>query len=100
VSYARFGGDSDVYVYTATGGIECCFCSLIPRHWVDDPKSVIGGFLKPEDPNAIDTFPSNVAMIEHLERHRAAGHMVPEDVFERLRDPKDVAENEAIWAKP
>lgn len=76
MSYARFGDDSDVYVYVSDRGLECCWCTL-------QPKS--------------ETFRSNAAMIVHLEEHQASGHVVPERVFVRLRDPKDVARNEAIW---
>jgi len=80
MSYARFGCDgSDVYVFTSTAGLECCGCAL-------------------EDATAVPVFESNVAMIAHLERHVAAGHVVPDNCLERLRDPKDAAENERIWA--
>ena len=99
MSYARFGSDgSDVYVYASSRGIECCGCCLIPRHWVDDPASPIGGYLRKDDPTQTETYSSNAAAIAHMEAHRAAGHVVPEQVFERLRDPDDVAQNEAMWA--
>lgn len=76
MSYTRFGGDSDVYVFTSGAGIECCGCILRAPH----------------------VFQSNAEMLVHLERHRAAGHAVPEDAMEQLRDPEDAAENERIWA--
>jgi hypothetical protein len=58
--------------------LECCACSLD-----DDPF-----------PN----FPSNDEMIAHLERHIAAGHLVPDYCLRRLRDPRDAAENAAYRA--
>lgn len=101
MSYARFGSDgSDVYVFTSSHWIECCGCILQERVWVDEPdRPIFKGYLKAVGEIVPYKFTSNAAMIEHLERHRAKGHTVPEDVFVRLRDPKDEAENLAIWAK-
>jgi hypothetical protein len=98
VSYARWF-EGDVYVFTSKQGIECCFCSFVPRHWVEDPERPLNGYVEQDDPDDTETYHSNAEMIAHLERHRAAGDVVPEDAFERLRDPADAAENEAIWAE-
>ena len=99
MSYCRFS-EADVYVYTSSEGIECCFCSLVPRHWVDVPdRPIFGGYYAQDNPGDTETYATNDAMIAHLERHRAAGHYVPDDVFARLRDPEDAAENEAIWGE-
>ena len=100
MSYARFGWDgSDVYVFTSSRGIECCMCVLQEREWRDDPGAVFGGYLHDVGEKVEDTFRSNAGMIAHLDLHRAAGHHVPDDVYVRLRDPEDEAENLAIWVK-
>ena len=98
MSYCRFS-EGDVYVFTSSIGLECCGCSLIPRHWVERPGSFLGGYLAQDNPDDTEVYDSNEAMIAHLERHQAAGHDVPEDAFRRLRDPEDAAENQRIWAK-
>jgi len=75
MSYARCAPDSDVYVYASTrGGIECERCRLI------------------QSANALANGPRNNAvmvdedeMIAHLEKHRNAGHKVPESAFTALR---------------
>jgi hypothetical protein len=100
VSYARFGSDgSDVYVFTSSAGLECCGCILQRREWEDDSGSPFGGYLRAVGDIVPYVFDSNAGMIAHLELHRAAGHHVPEYVFDRLRDPEDEAENRAIWAE-
>ena len=77
MSYCRFGWDgSNVYVFVSRRGIECCGCLL------GQPDLV--------------TRSAN-EMIEHLEAHRAAGHTVPQYAMDRLADPEDQRENEAIW---
>jgi len=100
VSYARFGSDgSDVYVFTSSTGLECCGCILQKREWIDDPtRPILHGYLRAVGEIVPHVFDSNAGMIAHLELHTAAGHDVPEDAMERLRDPEDAAENERIWA--
>lgn len=99
MSYCRFS-EADVYVYTSDLGIECCFCPLQQREWVDEPSHpIFGGYYRDVGEKIEDTFRTNAGMIEHLELHRAAGHYVPDDVFGRLRDPEDEAANLRIWAK-
>jgi hypothetical protein len=65
MAYCRFGRDSDVYVFEMEGGIECCRCRIA------------GG-----------TFEAGGAaeMIEHLLKHRAAGHAVPDEALRELRE--------------
>ena len=68
MSYARFGPDSDVYVYasgsvTGDDRIVCCACHLIG-----------GGYST--------LWP--MAMVEHLRSHVAAGHRVPADAIAAL----------------
>jgi hypothetical protein len=65
MSYCRFGRDSDVYVYEAENGIECCGCRLLDV--------------------AFFTAAGPGEMLEHLMAHRAAGHAVPESALEELR---------------
>ena len=67
MSYARFGPDSDVYVFAdIDGGYRCCFCA----------------FSRSGPSFRCDTA---AEMIEHLREHRAAGHTVPEDAIEELQ---------------
>jgi hypothetical protein len=77
MAYARFGWrDSDVYVFcNVSGYLDCCACSF-------DEES---------------RFTSTDAMIEHLRRHIAAGHTVPEDTFVGLEEDRE--DNEAYFAE-
>lgn len=100
MSYARFGDNSDVYVFTSRSGLECCACIFQKREWVDDPdRPLFGGYLKPVGRIVRTTFKSNTAMINHLLRHRKAGHEVPEYALDRLRDPQDALDNQRLWKK-
>jgi len=100
MSYARFGKGSDVYVFTSSHAMECCGCLLQRAVWVDDPGyKFFGGYLKPVGRKVRTTFKSNEAMINHLLRHRRAGHLVPEHAFDRLRDPEDAKRNRSVWRK-
>lgn len=99
MSYARFGHDSDVYVFTSRYGLECCGCLLQEREWVEDPRALFKGYLKPVGDVIQTTFDSNEAMVEHLEKHILKGQLVPEYCLERLKEPEDAEENLAIWAK-
>lgn len=70
MSYARWGPDSDVYVYQTTpeGGRTvwlCCSCSLL-----DIEHSFTAG--------------TRAEMIAHLQDHELRGHKVPSDARERL----------------
>lgn len=68
MSYARFGDDSDVYVFIdgETLRLECCACLLRER---------LGHF----------QCRTRVQMLAHLEKHRAKGHKVPRSATMRLR---------------
>lgn len=73
MSYCRFG-EGDVYVFPSSldrdnGLIDCCACILQKT-----PDQVFGDnvVLPPAE------------MIEHLKAHRAAGHNVPDFVFEAI----------------
>lgn len=73
MSYARFGeNDSDVYVYLdSRGALTCCGC------WLSDRSQ--DGF-------------SLEGMLVHLDAHRAAGHTVNDDTYQRLRaDETEIA---------
>lgn len=64
MAYARFS-DCDVYVFLSVSGhLECCMCSLGPDLLA----------------------PNTAEMLAHLQRHREAGHDVPDEVFEELRE--------------
>lgn len=75
MSYARFGPDSDIYVYLHVDGyLHCCAC-LLP----DDSR---------------DSFTCNTTddMITHLRDHATAGHRIPDHTrpaLERDRDEND-----------
>ncbi len=76
MSYARFSADSDVSVYaSAAGGIECARCRFIADAQ-EPPRS--NAVMVDEDETIV-----------HLEKHRGAGHRVPNDAFERLRADRD-----------
>ena len=67
MAVCRLGPDSDAHVYyNRAGGIDCCGCALSNG----------------------DTFnaPDEVVMISHLKEHKAAGHKVPAEAFERLEN--------------
>jgi hypothetical protein len=73
MSYCRFL-EADVYVFMhVSGHLECCACFMSEDAW--------------------DSFEahSTQEMIDHLNKHKAAGHDVPERVFKELWD--DDAEN-------
>ena len=72
MSYARFGPDSDVYVYSSECGYVCSWCTLQTE----------------PDPEYDDHFVTKSAseMIQHLEQHRAAGHKVPDYTIKELQE--------------
>lgn len=67
MAYIRFGTEgSEVYVFPHVGGwYECCGCGMNPGSFRCDTVA---------------------EMIGHLEEHRAAGYVVPEGAFQRLRE--------------
>jgi hypothetical protein len=75
VSYCRFG-DSDAYIFEHVGGFwQCCACWLEVEDGDDGEE-----FWKSAD------FATKEELLEHIDKHRKAGHYIPEDVDERLRD--------------
>ena len=68
MAICRFGDGSDVY-YSTQGGIECCRCSLVS--------------------DSLFRAASEQEMIAHLEKHKAAGDLVPAEAFEELANPPD-----------
>ena len=86
MSYARFGaGGSDVYVFFSVhGGLECCGCILQERETVDDPDAFFGFYLKPVGEIIESTFTTTKDMLDHLQRHRDAGHTVLDETIEAL----------------
>lgn len=64
MAYARFGGDSDVYVFFNNAGYyECCGCRLGGWPMLDTPGE----------------------MLAHLSEHQRAGHKVPAEAIEALK---------------
>lgn len=69
MSYARFGYDSDVYVFgLSDGGFECCGCRLS------------------EATLASQRFDDRQDLLLHLQDHKAAGHKVPPYAITRLQE--------------
>jgi hypothetical protein len=95
MSYCRFS-EGDVYMYHHVGGfVECCSCSLADL--VDGSTAFfdqLSGADKKPDYEGPTTFKmhgnTNLSSyreaLEHLQKHRDAGHSVPEDAFDRLRE--------------
>jgi len=101
MSYARFGDDSDIYVYPHVGGgFECCACrlaeltpSIFTEGYEDHP--LFGNVEPCENCHGVGCdhcmMPDNTRlntrseMIMHIEDHIKAGHKVPEYAIERLR---------------
>jgi hypothetical protein len=98
MSYCRNNGtDSDVYVFAGRLGIECCGCLFTP---VGDARSqpglpeaagrlyfMAGQGLDVSADFYLEPFPAfeePADMIEHLMRHREAGHKVPQRAIDRL----------------
>jgi hypothetical protein len=95
VSYVRVGDDSSIYLIGTTYDndlhvIECCGCLFTP--WTDEePQDVIDngpdwarGLKWYAEP--FPAFTTRAAAISHLDKHRAAGHKVPDYVYERIRE--------------
>lgn len=89
MSYARFrAGESDVYVFENSGGyLECCGC-------------ILNRPLRELDP-MVETVRE---MVDHLQAHREAGHLVPEGLTDALLHDADWLEPEmakmrAEWSK-
>ena len=73
MSYARFGGESDVYVYEHFAGfIQCCGCSMVD----------------PEDDEIFAFFEAKTAreMLSHLDSHRGRGDAVPNYCYDRIKE--------------
>ena len=66
MAYARFGRSSDIYVYQEEGTLVCLNCQLGPEF---EARTL-----------------TRSAMILHLEAHLKAGHKVPADAFDELRN--------------
>jgi len=69
MAYCRFGPDSDVYLYmSADGCFCCCGCGLI-------------------GPGLKHNFVASThrEILDHLEQHLAAGHNVPAEAIEELK---------------
>lgn len=65
MSYCRFSGESDVYLYASVGRLVCCSCLLNTNDdsWLYSPREAL----------------------EHLKTHRKAGHKVPKWALDRLK---------------
>lgn len=73
MSYARFSGHSDVYIFEHVSGyIQCCGCRLA----------------KPEDEEiyGFANFKTAKEALQHLDIHVLEGDKVPTDTFRRIRE--------------
>lgn len=75
MSYARFGQDSDVYVYARTA-VRASF-EYVCAH-------------PPPDGEHVRATP--VEMLEHLKAHRQAGDKVPDYALARLKEEQEEVE--------
>jgi hypothetical protein len=102
MAYVRWSEESDVYVYSSSGGIVaygrthdalvCCGCAFnhkgdgeFPADFVVDEKPSLNNrrkYLRV----MYDT------MIGHLEAHREAGHKVPQYAIDYLTEERDEVE--------
>lgn len=64
MSYARWGSDSNVYVYEGDVGIVCCDCSLNQGSQI---------------------YATARLALNHLEEHLKAGQLVPDYTIEELK---------------
>lgn len=86
MSYCRFS-EADAYIFWSCAigheghenylpsAVECCSCALMPE--------LPSGFHRSY------RAPSFTAMLEHVAAHREAGHDIPLDVDEELRQDRD-----------
>lgn len=82
MSYARWS-EGDVYVYEdVSGGFTCCGCSLHPDNDKEDG---------PDEVKSINV-KTRQEMLAHLDKHVAAGHLVPSRAVERLKREIDAHE--------
>ena len=72
MSYARWGTDSDIYLFAHAGGfVQCCGCFLL-----------IGWESK--------DLHSSEEVVAHMQEHVDNGHLVPADLLDpTLYDPTD-----------
>jgi hypothetical protein len=100
VSFVRLGSDgSDVYIFEHVDGyVVCCFCALTKkiRDRTDEELAAIWlpvQGIDRENWRAVyepDFQTRDLdAMLAHVAEHRAAGHVVPDWVDQRLRDEWD-----------
>lgn len=75
MSYCRFNGENDAYIYATNDGFDCCGCSLAPV-----------------TQEQIDTFDAPFArfttarqILDHIAEHRAAGDRIKQSADERIR---------------
>lgn len=83
MSFVRLGQDSSqVYIFDHVDGyVVCCFCAFTP--WDADAERIARPDFHTTDLDA---------MLAHIAEHRAAGHVVPDWVDQRLRDEWDESE--------
>jgi hypothetical protein len=72
MSYCRFG-EADAYIFEHVGGFwQCCACALLAESGGEEFASA--------------DFDTREEMLAHIDKHREAGHYIPDHVDQRLRD--------------
>ena len=94
MSYVRFADDSEVYLIGTfyddkVHVIECCGCRFTPMTTEEPPDIVASG---PDWARGLEwyaePFPAFTAIpdaLAHLDKHRSAGHRVPDRAYDRIR---------------
>lgn len=85
MSYCRFG-DSDAYIYIGVYGFECCGCIMAPREKYPEPRVDMFGITWEDYSLPVGPFDTAREMLAHIAEHRAAGHYIPEDVDQRIKE--------------
>lgn len=108
MAYCRFS-DGDVYLFYTGKNFECCGCRLAPLVRTTATSGYIGFFEECPDCNGegcktcwcskckgegcegcmvhgSTMLETAAEALEHLEKHREAGHYIPEYTFKRLKD--------------
>lgn len=105
MAYARFGENSDVYVYKHISGyIECCNCVLTGRyHTTKELKEIKSSYKELPHQDLISkldfnnicflktdrqsiTFKTIDDVLNHLYQHEKAGHKVEKYTIKRLKE--------------
>lgn len=84
MSYARFSPFSDVYIFHHCAGyLSCCGCQF-ETVYLDEPEVDMFGIEWDVQVNDFKAYTPQ-AMLDHIKKHRRAGHKVPTRVARRIK---------------